>query len=57
MKHKIRLRLQAMTHHNFCSDLPSSSVSTCRGALQRPSPVVVLADTSIVYSVYFFKSK
>lgn len=46
-----------MMHWNFCSDLPSSSVSICRGELRTPSPIVVLADTSTVYSVYLFKSK
>lgn len=37
--------------------LPSSSVSTFRGSLRTPSPLSVLADTSILYWVYFFSPK
>lgn len=37
--------------------LPSSSVSILMGALRTPSPLSVLADTSILYWVYFFSPK
>lgn len=44
-------------YHYSLLYLPSSSVSTLMGALRTPSPLSVLADTSIIYCVYFFSPK